>query len=283
LRFVDFAQVAAAGARCVLRSGVPLTLSHPAAVLQLRRLPFLGALPLAPMVIASMVPDLPMFVPGRGGYGLTHSMLGVPTVDVLVALLLLVAWDLLLRDALVDLSPGVVRDRFPRRARLSRGAWLLAPVSALLGALTHVAWDAFTHPGRWGVAQVEWLQVDHAGLPGHRWAQYVSGVLGLVLVVAAVAHHVRARPSRGRTSPRLLPAATLPCLAGVVGLTAVAVAASGIDQGLHSMAFHAVVVSIQVAVVALAALCLVWGALEVLRRVRARAGSTPDKHVPGRC
>lgn len=84
-------------------------MSHPAAVLPLRRLPFLAELPLAPLVIASMVPDVPMFVPGRGGYGLTHSLLGIVTVDVLVTLVLLLLWDRLVRDSLVDLSPRRVR------------------------------------------------------------------------------------------------------------------------------------------------------------------------------
>ncbi|QIK67826.1 DUF4184 family protein [Nocardioides sp. HDW12B] len=251
---------------------MPLTLSHPAAVLPLRRVPGLAALPAAALVIASMVPDLPMFVPGRGGYRLSHSLLGVVTVDVAVTLLLLLVWDRVLRDALVDLSPRVVRDRFPRRARLPRASWLLAPAAAALGALTHVTWDAFTHPGRWGVRQVAWLGQDHLGLAGHQWAQYASGVLGLGVVLAATGRHVATRPPRARTSPRLLPAAVLPTGAALVALVTVVVGAGRRDEGLHAVAFHGVVAGLQAALVLTAGLTLGWGLLE-LRRARAAARS----------
>jgi hypothetical protein len=247
---------------------VPLTLSHPAAVLPLRRLPFLAELPLAPMVIASMVPDVPMFVPGRGGYGLTHSLLGVVTVDVLATLVLLLLWDRLVRDALVDLSPGRVRDRFSRSARLRPSQWLLAPVAAVAGALTHVVWDAFTHPGRWGVDDVAWLRDDHLGLAGHRWAQYLSGVLGLAVVVAASVRHVHSRSIRETGEPRLLPAAVLPLLVATLGTCAGLDGLSRLDQGLHEVAFHTVVSAIQLATVGLALVCSLWGLLELRRTIR---------------
>lgn len=266
-----------AGRRAYARP-VPLTLSHPAAVLPLGRVPGLAALPAAALVIASMVPDLPMFVPGRGGYRLSHSVVGVLSVDVAVTLLVLLVWDRVLRDALVDLSPDRVRSRFARRARLPRAAWLLAPVAAVVGAASHVVWDAFTHPGRWGVARVAWLGEDHLGMRGHRWAQYASGVLGLVVVLAACARQLRRRPPRARTSPRLLPAVVLPAGVGVAALVSVVVAAGRLDEGLHEVAFHGVVAGLQAALVVLALLTLLWGSLELRRaRAAARSGAGPRR------
>lgn len=237
-------------------------------VLPLRRLPLLAALPPAAMVIGSMVPDVPMFVPGRGGYGLTHSLPGVVTVDVLATLALLLLWDRLVRDALVDLSPRPVRDRFPRSARLCPSQWLLAPVAAAVGALTHVAWDAYTHPGRWGVDNVAWLRDDQLGLAGHRWAQYLSGAVGLAVVVVVSVRHVRSRSIREPRSPRLLPSVVLPLLVATVGVCTGLTGLSRLDQGLHEVAFHTVVSAIQLATVGLALVCSLWGVLELRRTMR---------------
>src|SRR5687767_14701664 len=118
---------------------MPLAPAHPAAVLPLQLL----GLPLSALVAGALAPDVTMYVAGWG-YGVTHSALGVLTVDLLVALVGLVVWFGLLRDAWVDLTPSV-RDRVPPRARPDRKAWLLAPLAALIGAATHVVWDSATH------------------------------------------------------------------------------------------------------------------------------------------
>ena len=137
---------------------MPMTLSHPAAVLPLRR----HGMPMAAMVIGSMVPDVPRFMRWSSGYRVSHSYTGVFTVNLIGALVVLDCWNAFVRDALVDLAPDVFRVRLAARNRLSRRQWLLAPAAAVLGSVTHLAWDAFTHPGRWGVAHVAWLRTVRA-------------------------------------------------------------------------------------------------------------------------
>jgi hypothetical protein len=126
---------------------VPFTLSHPAAVL-----PLTGtALPTAGLVTGSLVPDLPLYAPHQPiDYPLTHSVVGVFTVDVVLGLVCVVAWWRLLGPAAQAAAPDPVRRRLAPRAPTG-----LALVPALvIGALTHVGWDAFTHPGRWGVRHI---------------------------------------------------------------------------------------------------------------------------------
>ena len=159
---------------------MPFTLSHPAAVLLLGR----TGLPVGAMVAGSMVPDAPMFVPVPGAYAVTHSLVGVVTVDVVLGVLGLAIWFGLIRDALVDVAPAAVRERLAATARYSRTQWLLVPAGVALGALSHVVWDAFTHPNRWGAQNVGWLHEMHGGLIGSAWAQYLSGALGVVVVGA---------------------------------------------------------------------------------------------------
>ena len=112
-----------------------------------------------------------------------------------------------MRDALVDLAPDAVRVRLAGRHRLSRRQWLLAPAAAVLGSVTHLAWDAFTHPGRWGVAHVAWLRADLGPLPAFRWAQYASGVIDLAVVLCAVIADLRSRPTDRRLSAQPGPTA----------------------------------------------------------------------------
>jgi hypothetical protein len=180
---------------------MPLTLSHPALVLPLRR----AGLPMTVLVIASMIPDVPLFLGSVRGYDVTHSLVGIVTLDVVLVVGAAAWWSFVMRDALTDLAPSLVRSRLLARVRPSRRDWLLTPAAAVVGAASHVAWDSFTHPGQWGVRRIDWLQSEHAGLAGLKWAQYTSGVVDSLVVLAVglflvtVAWHVAGmsrRPGR---------------------------------------------------------------------------------------
>ena len=233
---------------------MPVTIAHPAAVLPLRGL----GLPLSAMVIGSMAPDLPVFSRSWGIYGFTHSLAGILTVDLVLTLVLLLGWDRWGRDALVDTSPALVRDRLPGSARIGRRAWLLAPLAAILGSVTHVVWDAFTHRGRWGVRNVEWLHEMHGPLRGEQWAQHISGVVGITVVGLAILAVVRRPVLAGAPRPRRLPAATLPAAIGVAAALSVGTFLAGLDDPFESAAFDAAVVGIVSLGVALAGVTLAW-------------------------
>jgi Domain of unknown function (DUF4184) len=233
---------------------VPMTLAHPAAVLPLRRL----GMPIGAMAIGSMIPDVPLFMRWSSGYQVSHSFAGVFTVDLIAALVVLYGWNAFVRDALVDLAPDAVRVRLPARHRLSRRQWLLAPAAAVLGSVTHLAWDAFTHPGRWGVAHVAWLRTDLGGLPAFKWAQYASGLIGLAVVLWAVIADLRSRPASRPLRRRGLPAPVLPlvvCAAGTYGLLA---GLDRVSRGLHAVAFHGVVQGIVAAAAGMSITCIAW-------------------------
>ncbi|MBM0125806.1 DUF4184 family protein [Pimelobacter simplex] len=232
---------------------MPVTLAHPAAVLPLRGL----GLPLSAMVIGSMAPDLPVLAQTWDLYGFSHSPAGIVTLDLVLTLALLAFWDLLGRDALVDTAPAPVRDRLPARARIGRRAWLVAPLAAVAGSTTHTLWDAFTHQGRWGVRQVAWLQETHGGLPGQQWAQFASGIAGLLVVCWALARHVGRAP-RGAPRPRRLPAATLPAGLGVATAISLAGGVRHLDAGWHPAAFHAAVAGILALAALVGVLGLAW-------------------------
>jgi hypothetical protein len=121
---------------------MPFTVSHAAAVLPFVRTP----LPAAALVIGSMTPDLPFFVPVHVPRALTHSVTGAVTFDVLIGLLAIALWWGLLRAPAIDMMPRAVRERIGPIAwrPTPRGiAWLV--VALLIGIATHLAWDSFTH------------------------------------------------------------------------------------------------------------------------------------------
>ncbi|NCT92738.1 DUF4184 family protein [Cellulomonas sp. APG4] len=185
---------------------MPFTLSHPAAVLPVAR----GPLVPAALVAGSLAPDVPYFVAAPRYAGAwyepfvnattTHHWPGLLTVAVPTAAVLVALWWLV-RTPLADL---VVRAHgAPAARRLVapgvRGiGWLL--VSLVVGVLTHVVWDSFTHADGALVGRVALLREPvGAGLDVARLLQHVSTVAGaVVLVVWAVRRLAAWRSAGGR-------------------------------------------------------------------------------------
>ncbi|MCZ4611828.1 DUF4184 family protein, partial [Streptomyces sp. Lzd4kr] len=178
---------------------MPFTLSHAAAVLPAVRTDGTGRGTLVPamLVAGSFSPDMTYYaasvLPAAMEFGdVTHSFAGVFTVDVVVALALVGLW-LLLREPLVALLPArrqprvatLLRCGAPRvRVRPSVAArWY---VSAVLGSLTHVVWDAFTHLDRWGMRLFPVLGEEIAGSPLYWYLQYGGSAVAAVVIAAFV-------------------------------------------------------------------------------------------------
>ncbi|MFD3410654.1 DUF4184 family protein [Streptomyces cyaneofuscatus] len=176
---------------------MPFTLSHAAAVLPAVRRNGTARWGLFPsaLVAGSFAPDVTYFadtvIPGAMRFGdFTHTFLGVVTVNVLIAAVLVAVWAAL-REPLVALGPVRVRGRvhtFVRGQRWTRAsfgpsAWLCFVRSAALGAATHVVWDAFTHHSRWGTELLTFLNRSVGGFPVYQFAQYGSSAVALAVLV----------------------------------------------------------------------------------------------------
>ncbi|GAA4923921.1 DUF4184 family protein [Streptomyces coeruleoprunus] len=174
---------------------MPFTLSHAAAVLPgIRRSGAArGPLVASALVMGSFSPDMTYFadsvIPGAMAFGeVTHGLWGVFTVDVAVTAVLVAVW-LMVREPLLALLPErrrgrlytVLRGRpWQGRSPVALAAWFY--VSAVIGAATHVVWDLFTHPDRWGTRVLPVLSEQFAGLPGYLYAQYGGSALALVVL-----------------------------------------------------------------------------------------------------
>ncbi|MFJ9418436.1 DUF4184 family protein [Streptomyces sp. NPDC101227] len=177
---------------------MPFTLSHAAAVLPAIRRTGAGRGPLvaSALVAGSFAPDLTYYadtvVPGAMEFGeVTHGLPGVLTVDVAVTAALVGGW-LLVREPLLALLPGAWRGPAYAVARgrpwQPRGTRQLAAltgwfyVSAVLGCASHVVWDAFTHPGRWGTRLIPGLNEWVGGRPVAMYLQYGTSALALAAI-----------------------------------------------------------------------------------------------------
>lgn len=239
---------------------MPFTASHPAAVLLIRR----SGLPMAALVVGSMVPDLPLFGLAPWSYQRSHSILGVLTVDLAAGLVLTGVWLGLARDAAVDLGPASLRRRVDDHLTVSPRIVLLSVPAVLVGALTHVLWDAFTHEDRWGPRHVTWLAHTHGALTGYKWAQYASGALGAVVIVVCWYRWMSRRTLRTdqpRATGRVRFALRLTATLGVVAVGIAGVANLG--DGVHSAAYSALYDSGPWAIAFAAATVLAWHAVRL--------------------
>ncbi|MFF3843827.1 DUF4184 family protein [Streptomyces sp. NPDC002328] len=199
---------------------MPFTLSHAAAVLPVVRTDGTGRGPLVPAVLVagSFAPDMTYYAASvlddamRFG-DVTHSLPGVFTVDVAVAWALVGLW-LLVREPLVALLPRSRQGRVAAltrcgapRARVDVSVVLRWYASAVLGSLTHVVWDAFTHLDRWGMRLFPVLGETVAGWPLYWYLQYGGSAVAAVVIALFLVTALRRTPAaRPAAEPAGVPA-----------------------------------------------------------------------------
>ena len=183
---------------------MPVTPAHAALALPLSRVA--PALPLAPLVIGTLSPDFEYLLRLAPTGRFAHSLLGLVVFCVPVSLLAWGVWRAIVRPAFVRLLPPGMAVRMSECARgTPRPVAALAGLGALavlLGALSHVAWDAFTHANGWAVAHLPVLRGE-ANLVAarRRWykiLQHASIVAGMGVIVAWGARWVASVPRPAR-------------------------------------------------------------------------------------
>ncbi|MEV6767598.1 DUF4184 family protein [Nocardia sp. NPDC051030] len=147
---------------------VPFTLAHPAVTLPLRRwLWFPG------LVAGSIAPDVGYYLPIGPDGELTHSLSGLP-VDLLLGAMLLAVDRVARRPAMALIGRTSVAS-WP-------GIWR-ASVAILVGVLTHLFWDSFTHTD--GFAVRHWEVLRLAVIGPHRVYNvigYLSSAAGMLIL-----------------------------------------------------------------------------------------------------
>ena len=253
---------------------MPFTLSHPAAVALLAPLARRAQLPLAALAIGAMVPDFEFFIHLRPLARWSHSVVGLITFCLPVGLLVLGAWELIVREPIRHLLG------FPPNAHSElRGPswWARASLALVLGAATHLLWDGFTHGGYWGVQLIPALRttaltVGGRTVPWFNVLQHVSTVVGGLVVLGWVGREASRTGALGvfvRSGWRWLVILAIACTALAVGLW------NGARWGAAEGYWGVQVWLGRVAVAALLGFALALLAYSVVHRLVGRAGRLP--------
>ncbi|BCY17369.1 hypothetical protein hrd7_12180 [Leptolinea sp. HRD-7] len=168
---------------------MPLTTSHPAAVIALKRL----NLDLSAMVIGSMTPDFVYFIPGclpLSDY--SHTISGILILGIPLGLAVLAIFQYLIKYPALTLIPSGHQERIYRVTGLytffPAKRFLMIAASILIGELTHVFWDSFTHLDGFVVMRVAALRAHLTfpvltGVPVYLVLQHGSTVVGMLLLI----------------------------------------------------------------------------------------------------
>ena len=172
---------------------MPFTPAHAAAAWPVRRI--FARLPLSALIIGTLSPDFEYFLRLAPVSRWAHTPAGIVLFCIPVSIGVWLVFRRLIRPALLDLLPPGLANALGSPST----SWPWALVAISLGALTHVAWDGFTHQHDWAVNAWPVLETDVAPeqLPGLRWyklLQHLSTAGGVSALAAWIATWVRSQP-----------------------------------------------------------------------------------------
>lgn len=169
---------------------MPFTFSHPAIVLPLNRLSKRW-ISMTGLIIGSMTPDFEYFIRMRVESIYSHTWLGLFWFDLPLGLMLTLVYQILVKDNLIDNLPTGLNQRFSRFKGMYRNGYSLRylvviSLSVLLGALSHILWDGFTHSDGYFVKLIPALstivQVGTDHLHIYKIIQHASTAIGGIII-----------------------------------------------------------------------------------------------------
>jgi Domain of unknown function (DUF4184) len=254
---------------------VPFTIAHPVAVIPIARRLGRYAVPSA-LVIGSISPDVAYFLSFGVSRPESHSLAGLFWFCLPVGFAGYLLFHLVLERPLVSLLPTGIARRLagllcaPRR--LPAAPWSAVLGSLLIGALTHLAWDGFTHASGAGVQAVGVLHAQLFSIGRYpvfvyKLLQHTSTLMGIALLTAWVWRWLEQAPvQRLDPTPPLLPWQRATAAVVIFGLPSCAGLTSGLLAlshpitvvGLEVSVWRAVVFSISALGIAVRSFIVVW-------------------------
>ena len=173
---------------------MPFTFSHPAIVLPLTFLPRQW-FSLTGLVIGSLTPDFEYFIRMRVQSNYSHNIYGLFWFDLPLGLLLAFIYHNIVRDSLFNNLPTNLKSRLSKFKLFDWNSyfkqnWFVILISILIGAVSHLFWDSFTHDNGYFVqtipALTSTIELFGIQLPPFKILQYLSTLLGGIAIVFAL-------------------------------------------------------------------------------------------------
>lgn len=171
---------------------MPFTLAHPTAVVCLKNKRF----NFTALILGSMAPDFLYFINFRpyGHFG--HEFLGFFLLNLPICFLLAYIFHNVMKSNLISHLPRPFDSWYGylRTEKFMLHSWngvLVFAYSALIGMLTHVIWDGFTHSSGFFVKHISWLshKISIGGgteIYIYKLIQHGSTVIGGIIVLIAL-------------------------------------------------------------------------------------------------
>jgi hypothetical protein len=176
---------------------MPFTISHAAAVLPLHRYGN-HRLPLSALMIGSMAPDFGYFFSHDASRQLTHSFTGLFIFALPAGMLVWFFYVAILEKATITLLPDPWHTRFAHTGAFTPALIASAAIAVILGAATHLLWDAFTHRGTFATNWIPALLMPTpvaSWMPIYHLLHGLSSIAGFVILInwARMLHRQPAR------------------------------------------------------------------------------------------
>lgn len=128
---------------------MPFTLAHGAAAIPFRRVGLLTS----GLLVGTFAPDFEYFLRLAPDNGFGHTLLGTFALTLPLAVLVLWLFHSFVKVPVAGLLPGAIQRRLTNHLGEFRfggvARFALVAGSILVGIVTHVAWDSFTHRNTW--------------------------------------------------------------------------------------------------------------------------------------
>lgn len=171
---------------------MPFTFAHPAIVLPLRHSRYFH---FPALVAGSMAPDFEYFFRMQAFSTYSHTLLGIFVFDLPLVMALCLLFRHVVEAPLFTCLPRGVQMRLQKREayQSKHPLWisgLIFVYSALLGIVSHLLWDSFTHQGAWAVTSfpllLSLIEVGEVAFPVYKWLQHGSTLIGATAIALAV-------------------------------------------------------------------------------------------------
>jgi len=133
---------------------MPFTLAHPAAIVPIFRLSKRNFV-LVDLTIGSIAPDFIYFIPILANRSQSHSFMSLIWYCLPMGLAAFVVFFLFFAPLIIVIAPKRLSSRLPRDWQFGRVPHVPVfslSIAILVGALTPIIWDYFTHADGWPIA-----------------------------------------------------------------------------------------------------------------------------------
>ncbi|GAB6168427.1 DUF4184 family protein [Clostridium carnis] len=167
---------------------MPFTLAHPAAVVFLKSKYF----SMSGLILGAMSPDFIYFILFGPSSNEGHTLRGLILINIPICILLNYLYFKFIKNYLIINLPNSISKYY---SYLINWKWennnfkslIIFIYSVILGWITHVLWDSFTHKGGYFVNKIEFLnrilEINNYKIPFYKIAQHGSTLIGILLIL----------------------------------------------------------------------------------------------------